>query len=318
MKLFIQVPCFNEEAFIRDTLDAFPEKINGIDTIEILIIDDGSSDNTIEVAKKWGIEHILKLPGHLGLAKAYIAGIEYCLKNGADIIVNTDADNQYYSEDIETLVKPILGREAELVIGTRPIDEIKTFSFTKKLLQKFGSWVVRVVSNSEVKDVTSGFRALTRDAASKINVFSNYTYTVETIIQAGLSGITTISVPIRVNKQTRPSRLIRNIPEYIFRNLFTILRIFLLYKPFRFFALISLIFGIPGITLGIRYLYILVNGIPGQHIQSLILSAILIIAGVLFFILGLLGDLISVNKKLLIDIKASLRLSKFDGDKNNN
>ncbi len=313
MKLFIQIPCFNEENFIVDTLNTLPKKINGIDEIEYLIIDDGSTDNTVEVARQWNPSlHILKMPGHSGLAKAFISGLEYCLKNGADIIVNTDADNQYNSDDIEKLISPIINNEAEMVIGARPIDAIETFSTSKKILQKFGSWVVRVISNSNVQDATSGFRAFSKVAASKINVFSSYTYTLETIIQAGLSGIPMISVPIRVNKQTRPSRLVKNVPDYIFKSLVAMLRFFLLYKPFRFFMIISLIFAIPGIALGIRYLVILASGAPGNHIQSLILATILIIAGIIFFIMGLLGDLIAVNRILLTDIKSNLRLSNIN------
>ncbi len=310
MNLFIQIPCYNEEKFLAETINSMPERIPGIDKIEYLVIDDGSSDNTIEVAKKCGVKHILKLPEHLGLARAFISGIEYCLRNNADIIVNTDADNQYCSDDIKKLVKPILENKADFVIGARPIDKIKNFSSIKKILQKFGSMVVRMVSNSRIEDTTSGFRAFSRLAASKINVFSDYTYTIETIIQAGLSGISMLSIPIRVNKQARPSRLIKNIPDYILKSILTIFRIFLYYKPLRFFVIISILFNIPGFALGIRYIYILVKDIPGQHIQSLILAAILIITGFLFFILGLIGDLISVNRRLLMEIKSEQRLSE--------
>jgi len=309
LKLFIQIPCYNEEKFIAETISSLPKKITGIDKIEYLVIDDGSTDNTVEVARECGVEHIVQLPQHAGLARAFISGIEYCLQNNADIVVNTDADNQYCSDDIEKLVKPILENKADFVIGARPIDKIKKFSFLKKILQKFGSLVVRIISNSKVEDTTSGFRALSRLAASKINVFSNYTYTLETIIQAGLSGISMLSVPIRVNEKARPSRLIKNIPDYILKSIFTIFRIFLYYKPLRFFVLISIIFNIPGLALGIRYIYILAKDIPGQHIQSLILAAILIITGFLFFVLGLIGDLISVNRRLLMDIKSQQRLS---------
>jgi len=309
LKLFIQIPCYNEENFLADTIKELPEKIPGVDRIEYLIIDDGSSDNTIEVAKKCGVKHIIKLPKHVGLAKAFISGIEYCLWEKADIIVNTDADNQYCSNDIEKLVKPILENKADFVIGARPIDKIKNFSFIKKILQKFGSLVVRIVSNSEIEDTTSGFRAFSRFAASKINVFSDYTYTIETIIQAGLSGVSMLSMPIRVNEKARPSRLIKNIPDYILKSIFTMFRIFLYYKPLRFFVITGIIFNIPGLALGIRYLYILIKGIPGQHIQSLILAAILIITGFLFFIMGLIGDLISVNRKLLMELKSNILLA---------
>jgi len=313
LKLFIQIPCYNEEKYLPETIETLPEKIQGVDKIEYLVIDDGSSDNTAEVAKKCGVTHIIQLPEHAGLARAFITGIEYCLHKNADIIVNTDADNQYCSDDIEKLVKPILENKADLVIGARPIDKIKNFSFMKKILQKFGSMVVRIISNSEIEDTTSGFRALSRLAASKISVFSNYTYTLETIIQAGLSGIPMVSIPIRVNKQIRPSKLIKNVPDYILKSIFTMFRIFLYYKPLRFFVIISIIFNIPGLALGIRYIYILAKGIPGQHIQSLILAAILIITGFLFFVLGLIGDLISVNRRLLMEIKSEQRLSGAKG-----
>jgi len=309
LKLFIQIPCYNEEKFLPETINALPKKIPGVDKIEYLVIDDGSSDDTVGAAKKCGVKHILQLPKHAGLARAFITGIEYCLHNNADIIVNTDADNQYHADDIEKLIRPILENKADLVIGARPIDKIKNFSSMKKILQKFGSLVVRIVSNSKIGDTTSGFRAFSRLAASKINVFSNYTYTIETIIQAGLSGIPMLSIPIRVNKQARPSRLIKNIPNYILKSIFTMFRIFLYYKPLRFFVIVSIIFNIPGLALGIRYLYILAKDIPGEHIQSLILAAILIITGFLFFILGLIGDLISVNRRLLMEIKSDQRLS---------
>ena len=234
-------------------------------------------------------------------------GMETCLKLDADIIVNIDADNQYCADDIEKLVKPIIENRAEIVVGERPINSIEDFSKIKKLLQRFGSWVVKIVSGTNIKDAPSGFRAISREAAYLLNVFSKYTYTLETIIQAGLSGITIQSVPIRVNEQLRPSRLIKSIPSYINRSLITILRIFITYKPLKFFAIVGMIFIIPGIVLGIRYLYFFATGNGAGHIQSLIFTAILIILGVLFGILGLIGDLISKNRILLEDIQYNIR-----------
>jgi len=307
LKLIIQIPCYNEQYALPITLKSLPKKIKSIDTIEYLIIDDGSTDRTIEIAKKNDVHHIVRLPRHSGLAKAFMKGIEVCLSFGADIIVNIDADNQYCADDIEKLVEPIIENRAEIVVGERPIEKMKDFSKVKKFLQKFGSWVVKIVSGTNIKDAPSGFRAISREAAYLLNVFSKYTYTLETIIQAGLSGITIQSIPIRVNEQLRPSRLIKSIPSYINRSLITILRIFITYKPLRFFTIISLIFLIPGIVLGIRFLYFFIVGNGVGHVQSLIFAAILIILGVLFGILGLIGDLISKNRRLLEDIQYNLR-----------
>ena len=307
MKLIIQIPCYNEQYALPITLQSMPKKIKSIDIIEYLIIDDGSTDKTIEVAKINGVHHIVKLPRHSGLAKAFMKGMETCLKLDADIIVNIDADNQYCADDIEKLVEPIIENRAEIVVGERPINSIEDFSKIKKFLQKFGSWVVKIISGTNIKDAPSGFRAISREAAYLLNVFSKYTYTLETIIQAGLSGITIQSVPIRVNEQLRPSRLIKSIPSYISRSLITILRIFITYKPLKFFAIIGMIFILPGIVLGIRYLYFFATGNGAGHIQSLIFTAILIILGVLFGILGLIGDLISKNRILLEDIQYNIR-----------
>lgn len=311
MKLIIQIPCYNEQYALPITLQNLPKKIKSIDTIEYLIIDDGSTDKTIEVAKKNGAHHIVRLPRHSGLAKAFMKGIEISLSLGADIIVNIDADNQYCADDIEKLVKPIIENKAEIVVGERPIYKMNDFSKVKKFLQKFGSWVVKIISGTNIKDAPSGFRAVSREAAYSLNVFSNYTYTLETIIQAGLSGIKIQTVPIRVNEQLRPSKLIKSIPSYISRSLITILRIFITYKPLRFFAIIGSIFLIPGIVLGIRFIYFFIIGNGAGHIQSLIFAAILIILGVLFGILGLIGDLISKNRRLLEDIQYNMRKNMY-------
>jgi glycosyltransferase involved in cell wall biosynthesis len=307
MKLIIQIPCYNEESTLQLTLSELPEKIDGIDKIDILIIDDGSKDKTIEIAKEKGVKNFVIFPKNLGLAKAFSAGLAKSLELGADIIVNTDADNQYNAKDIEKLVKPILEKKADIVIGARPIENIKHFSLIKKLLQKAGSYVMRLVSSTQIEDATSGFRAFSRDAALKINVFDNYTYTLETIIQAKAKGLEIISVPISVNDELRKSRLIKNIFDYIKRSIFTMTRMFIVYRPFRFFAILSLFFLTPGIALGLRFLYFYFNGFGSGHIQSLILAAVLILTGVQIGIIAILADLLSINRKLLEDIQTRLK-----------
>lgn len=307
MKLIIQIPCYNEEATLEIALMALPKKIKGIDEIQILVIDDGSNDKTVEVARQNGVENFVILPNNLGLAKAFSAGLTKALKLGADIIVNTDADNQYCADDIEKLVEPILNKQADIVIGARPIENIEHFSFSKKLLQKLGSGVMRLVSSTKIADATSGFRAFSRNAATQINVFDNYTYTLETIIQAKAKGLEIISVPVRVNPELRKSKLIKNIFDYIRRSCFTMLRMFIVYRPFRFFALIGTLFLIPGLFLGGRFaLFYLTNSGAG-HIQSLILSAILTLTGVQIGLIAVLADLLSINRKLLEDIQMRLK-----------
>ena len=307
MKLLIQIPCYNEESTLATTLLALPKHIDGIDEIQILIIDDGSTDKTIEVAKQNGVENFVIFPNNLGLAKAFSMGLAKSLELGADIIVNTDADNQYCADDIEKLVRPIIKETADIVIGARPIENIKHFSFVKKALQKLGSWVMRLVSSTKIADATSGFRAFSRDAALQINVFDNYTYTLETIIQAKAKGLEIISVPIGVNKELRESRLIKNVFDYIKRSTFTMIRMFIVYRPFRFFAIIGCLFLFPGILLGARFLYYYINHLGSGHIQSLILSAVLILTGVQVGLIAVLADLLSINRKLLEDIQTRLK-----------
>lgn len=312
MKLVIQIPCYNEESTLAVTLRDLPKTINAhpeITEIQVLIIDDGSTDKTIEVARANGVKDFVIFQKNLGLAKAFSAGLSKALEMGADIIINTDADNQYCADDIEKLIKPILEKRADIVIGSRPIENIKHFSFIKKVLQKLGSWVMRLVSSTKVADATSGFRAFSKAAASQINVFDNYTYTLETIIQAKAKGIETISVPIRVNPELRESRLIKNIFDYIRRSTFTMIRMFIVYRPFRFFAIIGLLFLIPGILLGLRFLYYYLTASGAGHIQSLILAAVLTITGVQIGLIAILADLQSVNRKLLEDIQTRLKSS---------
>ena len=310
-KLIIQIPCFNEEESLPMTLKELPREMPGIDKVEWLIIDDGSTDRTVEVAKEHGVDHVVRLMRHQGLARAFMAGLQACIENEADIIVNTDADNQYYAGDIVKLVQPILEGKAEIVIGERPIDEIKHFSPVKKTFQRWGSWLVRKVSQTDIPDAPSGFRAISREAAMRIHVFSEYTYTIETIIQAGQHGMAIMSVPIKTNDYLRKSRLIHSLPAYLARSFDTIVRIFMTYKPYSFFMIPGAIFFTLGIVLGLRFLYFYFVIKTGYgYIQSLILAAVLLILGGLLIIVGLVADLISVNRKLLENVE--YRLQRLD------
>lgn len=308
MKLVIQIPCYNEEKSLPITLNDLPKHIDGIDEIEVLIIDDGSKDRTVEVAKELGVNNFVEMPHNSGLAKAFVAGINKALEIGADIVVNTDADNQYCAADIEKLVKPILAGEADIVIGSRPVSEIEHFSPLKKLLQKLGSGVMRLISSTKVEDAPSGFRAFSRNAAMQLNVFDNYTYTLETIIQAKAKGLILKCVPIRVNPDLRKSKLVRNMFDYIRRSVFTMIRMFIIYRPFRFFAILAGMFFLVGALIGLRFLYYFVFESGAGHIQSLILSAILIITGVQVGVIAVLSELLSINRKILEDIQKRLKL----------
>jgi glycosyltransferase involved in cell wall biosynthesis len=303
MKLIIQIPCYNEEKTLAFTLKQIPRSIPGIDTVELLIINDGSTDRTVEVAKANGVAHVVDFPKNKGLAKGFMAGIERCLTEGADIIVNTDADNQYNAADIPKLIQPILDGTAEFVVGARPISNIRHFSPIKKALQKIGSYVVRKISQTDIPDAPSGFRAISRDAAMRLNVHSRYTYTLETIIQAGLNDIAITSVPIRVNEELRPSRLVRSTWSYIKRSIFTMLRIFVVYKPFRFFMSIGIFVFLLGTIFGLRFLYFFFTGNGTGHVQSLILTAILLMMGFQTMLVAFLSDLLATNRRLLEDIR---------------
>ena len=298
-KLIIQIPCYNEEAALGITLSSLPREIPGIDVIEWLIIDDGSTDRTVEVARSHGVDHVIHLPRNQGLARAFMSGLEACLKAGADIIVNTDADNQYSADDIPRLVEPILSGKAEIVVGARPIAEIKHFSPIKKILQKLGSWAVRFASKTDIPDAPSGFRAMTREAAMRLNVFNKYTYTLETIIQAGQKDMAITSVPVRTNEELRPSRLVKSIHSYVRRSVLTIIRITMTYKPFEFFAVPGMIAFALGLLLFLRFFYFYFTGDGAGHVQSVILAALLLGTGFFLSVVGLLADLISVNRKLL-------------------
>ena len=306
-KLIVQIPCYNEERTLGVTLGELPRQLPGIDSIEWLIIDDGSRDDTISVAKSCGVDHIVRLSTNQGLAKAFMAGLEASLKAGADIIVNTDADNQCCAADIPKLIQPILLGQAEIVVGERPISQIRHFSPIKKLLQRLGSGVVRIASNTNIPDAPSGFRAFSRHAAMQLNVFNEYTYTLETIIQAGQKGMAITSVPIRTNGMLRKSRLVKSIPSYVTRSLFTILRIFMLYQPLRFFLLLGTIPFSLGTILGIRWLIYFFLGAERTRIPSLILTAILILIGFQLWMFGLVADLMAANRKLLEEVQLRMR-----------
>lgn len=316
MKLIIQIPCYNEAETLEIALNALPKQIDGIDEIEYLIINDGSKDNTVEVAKNWGVHHIVNFKQNRGLAKGFMAGLDACLRNGADIIVNTDADNQYCGDDIETIVRPILEGKADIVIGERPIDQTEHFSWLKKKLQHFGSWVVRKASNTDIPDAPSGFRAYSREAAMQMNVVNEYTYTLEQIVQAGRTKIAITSVPIRTNEELRPSRLFSSMFGYVKKSMLTIIRAYLMYKPMRFFTTLGCFPFIIGVGLGIRYIVLLCMGSGQGNIQSLILCSMLILIGVMTWVVGLLADVMAANRKILQEIQQKVRkLEYLSGEK---
>lgn len=317
MKLIIQIPCYNEAETLEIALNHLPKKIEGIDTIEYLIINDGSKDNTVDVAKNWGINYVVNFKRNKGLAKGFMAGLDACLKNGADIIVNTDADDQYCGDDIEKIVRPIIDGKADIVIGERPVDTTEHWSWKKKKFQHLGSWVVRIASNSDIPDAPSGFRAYSRDAALRMNVINEYTYTLETIIQAGRDKIAMTSVPIRTNGELRKSRLFSSMWGYMKRSASVIIRSFMMYKPLKFFLLLGTGIFSVGVLLGIRYLIYLCMGNSGGHIQSLILAAILMMMGFQTIVTGLLADIIAANRKILEDVQYRVRKMDCNRNKNN-
>lgn len=312
MKLIIQIPCYNEAETLEIALNDLPKHIDGIDEIEYLIINDGSKDDTVKVAMDWGVHYVVNFTQNRGLAKGFMAGLEACLGYGADIIVNTDADNQYCGEDIETIVRPILEGKADIVIGERPIDKIEHFSWLKKKLQHFGSWVVRKASNTSIPDAPSGFRAYSRDAAMRINVVNEYTYTLETIVQAGRNKMAIMSVPIRTNGELRPSRLFSSMFGYIKKSMLTIIRGYVMYKPLRFFTYVGMIPFLIGVLLGVRYIILLILEMAGGHIQSLILASTLIMLGFMCWMIGIQADVIAANRKILEDIQYLVRKGQFD------
>ena len=298
-KLIIQIPCYNEADSLPVTLAALPRSVPGVERVEWLVIDDGSVDGTSMIARAHGADHVVRLPRHQGLAGAFVAGLDASVRKGADIIVNTDADNQYCASDIPRLIEPILMGEAEIVVGARPIGSTPHFSALKKRLQQVGSWAVRKVSKTDIPDAPSGFRAMSRDAAMQLHVFNEYSYTLETIIQAGLKGMAIVSVPVSTNDPLRPSRLMTSLPSYLRRQILTILRIFMTYKPFFFFAAPGILAFLAGLLIGLRFLLFYLAGEGAGHVQSLILSALLMGSGFFLVVVGLLADLASVNRKLL-------------------
>lgn len=304
MKLIIQIPCYNEAETLNIALGALPRDVPGFDTVEWLIINDGSTDDTVKIAKQCGVDHIVNFKTNQGLAKGFMAGISECLKQDADIIVNTDADNQYEAQDIPELVRPILEHQADYVIGERPISQTDHFSPIKKFLQKLGSWSVRKASNTDIPDAPSGFRAMTRDCAQQLNVYNDYTYTLETLIQAGQKNMAIMSVPIRTNPDLRPSRLLSSIPDYIKRSVITIVRIFVVYRPFRFFMTIAIILFGLGFLLGLRFLYFYFTGNGTGHMQSVVLAGVLMGMGFQTGLIAFVADLLAVNRKLLENIKS--------------
>jgi len=307
MKLIIQIPCLNEELTLPATLKDLPKSIDGIDNIEILVIDDGSTDKTVEVAESLGVHHIFKLTNNKGLAKAFISGVNQALKLDADIIVNTDADNQYFGGDIAKLIQPILRREADIVVGDRQVETIRHFSPMKVFLQKFGSWVVQQLSGTLIPDATSGFRAYSRDAALQLNVVSDFTYTIETIISAGKKNLAITHVPVKTNKKLRESRLFPSIRVYLRRSLVTMLKVYSMYRPLKLFTIVGGTTFIMGFAIGCRYLFFFFMGQTEGHIQSLILSAILLIVGFQIIMMGIAAELISVNRQLLEDIQVRIK-----------
>ena len=313
MRLFIQIPCLDEAETLPKVLADLPEQIEGVDEIEVVVIDDGSSDGTKEIARAQGVRHVVSFPRTRGLAYGFMAGLDACLRLGADIIVNTDGDHQYRGEDLENLVRPIVEGTADIVVGDRQVRKIEGFSGTKKLLQVAGSWVVRRFSGTSIPDATSGFRAISRDAAMRTFVVGEFTYTLETLIQAGASRRAVVSVPVTTNAATRRSRLFGSIAEYVGRSAVTILRAYTMHRPLKVFLTMATMLMLLALAIGARFLYFYLSTDEYTgHIQSLILAAILSIGAFIFALLGVLGDLIAANRRMLEDIR--LRLIRLEGE----
>jgi len=312
MKLIVQIPCYNEEKTLPQTVRDIPRLIEGIDEVEILVVDDGSTDKTIEVAKSAGVDHIVKNTCNKGLARTFLVGLDASLRLGADIIVNTDGDNQYKGQDIPKLIAPILKGQADIVIGDRQTDKIPHFSSTKKKLQKFGSFVVRILSKTDVPDAVSGFRAFSREAAMQMNIVSYFSYTIETVIQAGKKDLAVTNVPVGTNPKTRESRLFQSIPKFLEHSVTTMIRTYAMYKPLRLFFYIGCLCVFGGLIPSIRFLFYYFIGEGSGHIQSLILAAILFIIGFQVFMIGLVADVISFNRKLIEETLLRVRRMEFD------
>jgi glycosyltransferase involved in cell wall biosynthesis len=318
MKLIVQIPCYNEEETLPQTIAGIPSAIDGIDEIEILIIDDGSSDRTSEVAAQLGVSHIIQNKKNRGLARTFRRGLDACLRAGADIIVNTDGDNQYSGEDIGKLVKPILDGKADIVIGDRQTDSVKHFSRFKRSLQRLGSGVVRRLAGVDVPDAVSGFRAFSRTAAIRTNIVSSFSYTIETVIQAGNKDMAVVSVPIRTNPKTRESRLFKSIPSFIERQVSTIIRMYAMYRPLRAFFFLGTLLMLLGLIPIIRFLYFFLAGDGSGHIQSLVLGGVLLLMGFMAYLAGLVADLISFNRQLLEMALEKIRVIELGDDPRGN
>jgi glycosyltransferase involved in cell wall biosynthesis len=299
MKLIVQIPCYNEETTLPQVVADIPRRIQGVDQVEILVVDDGSTDRTVEVARQMGVDHIVCNKANIGLARTFRNGLDACLRAGADIIVNTDGDNQYPGQDIPRLIAPILAGRADMVVGDRQPHQVAHFSRGKKFMQWLGSAVVRRLAGVWVPDTVSGFRALSREAALRMNVISPFSYTIETLIQAGKKHMVIVSIPVRINPKTRESRLFQSIPQFIGRSLTTMVRMYAMYQPLRVFFYIGTTLTIAGLIPILRFLYIYFTDPPAGHIQSLMLGGVLVMMGFLAYLVGLVADLISFNRQLL-------------------
>lgn len=302
IKLIVQIPCYNEAETIRETLEDVPQDLEGIDEIEILLIDDGSTDETVQIAEEWGVDHIVQFAHNKGLAQAFHTGLQQCLRQGADLIVNMDGDHAFRGEDLPRLIAPVLSNNADIVVGERTAASREKFSYMKRLLHSMGSAVVRLLSNTNIPDVTCGFRAYSREAALRLNVVSEFTYTLETIIQAGTENLSITSVPIETNPPKRDPRLYSSHLDYVRKSINTIIRMFITYKPLKFFSIVGTMSFTAGFLLGCRYLYLVGMGSGGGHIPSLLLSSVLLIFGVLVVMTGLMADVIRSNRKLIEEV----------------
>jgi len=312
MKLIVLIPCFNEAETLPATLRAIPREIAGIGAVEVLVVDDGSTDDTAHVARASGADHVIQKRVNGGLAAAFRTGLDECVKRGADIIVNTDGDNQYNGSDIGLLIEPILNRTADIVIGDRQTDRIEHFSYLKRKLQRLGSRVVRRLSGIDVPDAVSGFRAISRSAALRLNIVTSFSYTIEMLIQAGKKKIAVASVPVRTNRVTRESRLFRSLPHFLERSVTTMLRMYSMYSPLRVFSVLGTLFFVIGVAPIARFLYFFLTGESGGHIQSLVIGGAFMVMGTITFLIGLVADLLSFNRQLLVICLVKIRVLEAD------